>query len=136
MNLREGRIREERASFKSAIGRRDIAPACVGREIKHVSISAGGEHDSIRGVSFNFSRTQATSNNSFRVSLDNYEIEHLRLREHFDRAGRDLSAKRLITAEQKLLTGLSARVECTRHLGAAKRTICQIAAVFASKRHS
>src|SRR5438094_6216167 len=125
MNLREGRIREERASFESAIGRRGIASACVGRQIKHVSISAGGKHDSIRGVSFNFSRTQATSNNSFRVSLDNYEIEHLRLRKHLDRAGRDLSAKRLITAEQKLLTGLSARVECTRNLGASEGTISQ-----------
>src|SRR5207244_2813919 len=108
MNLREGRIRKERASFESAIGRRDIAPACVGREIKHVSISAGGEHDSIRGVSFNFSRTQATSNNSFRVSLDNHEFDHLRLRKHLDCAGCVLSSMRLLTADRKILTGQSA----------------------------
>src|SRR4030095_8106948 len=136
MNLREGWVREERASFKSSIGGCDVAPACVGREIKYVSISASREHDSIRCMSLDFSGTQIAGNDSLGMSLDNHEIEHLRLRKPLYRAGRHLSAKRLITAEQKLLTGLSARVESPRHLGAAEGTISQQPSIFAGERHA
>jgi hypothetical protein len=136
MNLREGWVREERASFKSSISGCDVAPACVGREIKYVSISTSREHDSIRCMSLDFSGTQIAGNDSLGMSLDNHEIEHLRLRKHLDRAGRDLSAKRLITAEQKLLTGLSARVESSRHLGAAEGAISQQPSIFAGERHA
>ena len=70
------------------------------------------------------------------MSLDNDEIEHLCLRKHLHGTGCDLPTKRLITTEQKLLTGLSTRVKGPRHLRAAKRAICQVAAVFTSKRHT
>ena len=136
MNLRERWIREERAFFVCAIGGRDVATPRVGREIKNVSISAGREHDSIRGVPFNSSRAQAPRHDSLGVSVDNHEVEHLRLRKHLHRAGRDLAAKRLITAEQKLLTGLSARVESARYLRAAKGAVGQQPAIFAGKRHA
>src|SRR5439155_7750997 len=115
-----GWVRKERASFVSAIGGGYVAAARVGREIKHVSISAGREHDSIRRVSFNFSGAQATGHNSFGMPFDNHEVEHLRLRKHLQRARGDLTAKRLITAQQKLLTRLPSRVESSRHLRAAK----------------
>ena len=136
MNLGEGWIRKERAPFVSAIGGRDIAAACVSREIKHISISAGREHDSIRCVSFNFSRIQASGHDSLGVSVDNHEVEHFRLGKHLHRAGRDLTAKRLITTEQKLLSGLSARVEGARYLRAAKGAVGQQSAIFAGKRHA
>ena len=48
MNLCEAGIGEERASFVSAIGGGDVAAARIGREIKHISVSPGGEHDGIR----------------------------------------------------------------------------------------
>ena len=50
MNLREGRIRKERASFVRAIGGRDVAAARIGREIKNVPISTGREHDGVTCV--------------------------------------------------------------------------------------
>ena len=123
MNLRERWIRKERAPFVRAISGRDVATPRVSRQIKHVSISAGREHDSICCVPFNSSRAQAPSHDSLGVSVDNHEVEHFRLGKHLHRAGRDLTAKRLITAEQKLLTGLSARVESARYLRAAKRAV-------------
>src|SRR5262249_11135952 len=91
MNLCERRIRKERASFVSAIRGSDVAPARVGREIKNVPVTAGGEHDSIRGVPFNFSGTQAAGHDSLCVSIYDYEIKHLGLREHLHCAGGDLT---------------------------------------------
>src|ERR1700754_4693593 len=42
----------------------------------------------------------------------------------------------MITAKQKLLTGLSACVEGARHLCASKGAVRQQAAIFAGKRHA
>jgi hypothetical protein len=71
-------------------------------------------------VSLDFSGTQAPGHDSLGVSVDNHQVEHFRLGKHLHRAGRDLAAKRLITAQQKLLTGLSTGVEGPGHLGASK----------------
>ena len=79
---------------------------------------------------------ETASDDSLGVSVDHDEVEHLGLRKHLHGAGRDLAAKRLITAEQKLLTGLAARVKRARDLRAAKRTVGQQAAIFARKRHA
>jgi hypothetical protein len=62
-------------------------------------------------VSLDFSGTEIARDDSLGVSLDNHEVEHFRLGKHLHRARSDLMAKRLITAEQKLLTGLSACVK-------------------------
>src|SRR5207245_8422077 len=51
MNLRKGWIGKERAPFRSTISGCDIAAARIGREIKCVSVSAGGEHDGVGRVS-------------------------------------------------------------------------------------
>src|SRR5262245_27444302 len=99
MNLREGWVRKQRALLVSAIGGRNVAPASVSRQIEHVSISTGREYDGIRGVFFNFSRTQAPSDDSLGMPLDNHQVEHFCLRKHLHCAGCDLAAKRLIAAE-------------------------------------
>ena len=52
------------------------------------------------------------------------------------RAEADLAAKRLVSAEQKLLAGLAARVKGPRNLRPAKGAVGQQAAVFARKRHA
>ena len=136
MNLREAGIREKRALLISAISGGDIAAARIRRKIKNVAISAGGEHDSVRRMPVDFSGDQVARDDSFGMSVDQDEIEHLRLRKHLDRAGGDLSAKRLITAEQKLLPGLAACVERARNLRAAEGAIGQQAAIFARKRNA
>ena len=136
MNLGEAGVREERAFFVSAIGGGDIAAARVGRKIENISVAAGREHDGIARVRFDFSRHQTAGDDPFGVAVDQDEIEHLGLRKHLDRAGRDLPAKRLIRAEEKLLAGLAARVKRARNLRAAERTIREQPAVFARERHT
>ncbi len=59
----------------------------------------------------NLSRAQVAGDDSLGVSIDDHQVEHLRLRKHPHGARGDLTAERLITTEQKLLTGLSARVK-------------------------
>ena len=112
MNLRKGWIGKKRAPFVSAVRGRNIAAARISREIKYVSVSAGGEDNGLGCVGVDLSGAQAAGDNSLGVSIDNYQIEHLRLREHSHRVGSDLAAQRLITAKQKLLTSLSTRVKC------------------------
>ena len=83
-----------------------------------------------------FPVTQIAGDDSFGVAVDHDKIEHLGLRKHLHRAGRDLAAKRLISAEQKLLAGLAARIKRPRNLRAAERTIGEQPAVLARERHA
>ena len=53
-----------------------------------------------------------------------------------DGAGADLTAQRLVGAEQQLLAGLAAAVERARHLGAAEGAVVEQAAVLARERHA
>ena len=136
MNLGVTGIGEERPFLVGAIGCGDVAAARVGREIKNISVAAGGENDGIARVRFDFPRDQTPRDNSLGVPVDQNEIEHLRLRKHLDVAGRDLAAKRLISAQKKLLPGLPARIKRSRDLRSAKRSVGQQSAVFPRKRHA
>ena len=84
MNLGEGWIGKESASFVSAIRCSHIAAARVGREIEHVSVAAAGQHDGVRGMLLNFSRAQVSRHDSLGLAIDNHQIEHLCLRKHPD----------------------------------------------------
>ena len=99
MNLGKTRIREERAFFKSAIRGGHIAAAGIGGKIKNISVTAGSEHDRVSRVLFDLSRTQVAGYDSFGISVDNHQVEHLGLRKHLHAARGDLTAKRLITTE-------------------------------------
>ena len=136
MDLRVARVGEERAFFVSAIGGGDVAAARVSRKIKNISVSAGREHNGIGRVRFDFSGDQTARDDSFGVPIDQNEVEHFSLRKHLDGSGGDLSAKRLVGAEKKLLPGLAARVKGAGNLGATEGTVCEQATVFAGKRHA
>ena len=71
-------------------------------------------------MGLDFSRDEAAGNDSLGVPVDQDEIEHFRLWEHFHGAGRDLAAKSLVGAEKKLLARLPARVKRPGNLGAAE----------------
>src|ERR1041385_552064 len=111
MDLRKTWVGEERPFFVSAISGGDVATACVGREIKDVAVSAGCEHDGVGGVLLDCSRDQVARDDSLGMTIDNYQVEHFGLRKHLHGAGGNLTRERLITAEQKLLAGLAARVK-------------------------
>src|ERR1700730_14363951 len=111
MDLRETGIGEERAFLVSAICGGDVAAARIGRKIKDVAVSAGGEDNGIGGVPVDLTGNEIARDNSLGVAVDNHQIEHLGLWKHLHGAGGDLPAKGLVTAEQKLLTGLATRVK-------------------------
>ena len=92
MNLGKGWIGKQCAPFVSTISGCDIAAACVGREIKHVSVSARGEYDGVRRVAIDFSCAQTPRNNSLRLSINDHQIQHLGLWNHPYGACGDLPA--------------------------------------------
>ncbi len=99
MDFGEAGIGKERAFFVSPISRGDVASTRVGREVKNISVTAGGENDRVRGDIIDLTRAQIPGDDSLGVSIDNYNVEHFGLRKHLHGAGGDLPAKRLITAE-------------------------------------
>ena len=84
----------------------------------------------------NFAPHQVADDDALGVAIDNNQIEHFGAWKHLHVAETDLTAKRLISAQQQLLTGLAAGIKRARHLRAAEGTVVQIAAVFAGKRHA
>ena len=136
MDLREAWIGKERPFFVGAIRRRDIAAARICRKIEDVAISTGREHDGVAHMSLDFSGDETARNDALGVAIDQNEVEHLRLRKHSHRAGRDLPAERLIATEQQLLPSLSARVKRPRDLRSAKRSIGKQPAVLAREWHA
>src|SRR6478672_9326114 len=111
MNLGEARVTKKRAALVSAIGGGDIATTGVGRKEENIAVTAGREHYSISGESIDFAGAKVAGDDPLGMTIDQDEVEHLSLREHFHRAERDLPAEGLIGAEQKLLTGLAAGVK-------------------------
>ena len=136
VNLRVARIGERRAFFVSAPGGGDVATFGVRREKEDVAVTAGGEHHGVAGVRSNFAAHQVARDDALGVAIDNDQIEHFDAWKHLHGAEANLAAKRLISAQQELLTGLAAGIKRARHLRAAEGTIVQIAAVFAGKRHA
>jgi hypothetical protein len=70
------------------------------------------------------------------VTVHDDEIKHFGLRKHEHGAGGDLPAKRLICAEQKLLSCLSTRVKRARNLRAAEGAVRERPAIFACERYA
>src|SRR5438270_5296488 len=134
MNLGETRITKKGATFVSAIGGGDVAAAGVGRKEKNIAVTAGRENYGIAGKSIDFAGAKLAGDDSPGVTIDEDEVEHLGLREHFHRAERDLPAEGLIGAEQKLLAGLAASVKRPRDLRPAEVTIGEQSAILARKR--
>src|SRR5207237_1340760 len=88
------------------------------------------------GVGRHFASDQVSRDNSFRMPIDDYQVEHLRARKHLHGPKSDLAAKRLVGAEQELLAGLPAGIKGSRNLRPAKRTISEEPAIFASEGHA
>ena len=120
MNLGVTGVGEERPLFVSAIGGGDVAAARIGGEIENISIPARRENHCVARVRLDFPGDQTPRDNPLGMPVDQNEIKHLRLRKHLDVAGRDLAAKCLIGAEEKLLPSLSSRVKRSRNLRPAK----------------
>ena len=77
MNLRVAGIGEERALLVGAPGGGDVAALGVGREEKHVAVTAGRQHDRIAGVRGDFAGDQVAHDDAFGVAVDHDQVEHL-----------------------------------------------------------
>src|SRR2546430_2159165 len=83
-------------------------------------VAAGGQHDCVGRDVVDLTSAQIAGNNSLGVSIDDDDVEHFGLGKHLNGAGGDLAAERLITAKQKLLPSLTARIKRSRNLRAAE----------------
>src|SRR6266850_1432728 len=133
MNLRVAWIREESAFLIRAPGSSHVAAFGIGRKEKYVSVTARGEDDSIRRMRRDFAVDEVASYDAFGMAVNDDQVEHFRARKHLDRSQGNLAAEGLVSAEEKLLAGLAARVKSAGDLRAAERAIGEQTAVFASK---
>src|SRR5262245_35427957 len=111
MNLSKTRISHQRAASVRPPDCRNVTAFCICREKEHVAVPAGCQHNCVSSVRAYFTGHQVANYDSFSVSVDDDDIEHLGAREHSYSAGFNLLRKRLISSEQQLLTCLPARIK-------------------------
>ncbi len=133
MNLRVTGIREKSAALVGAPDCRCVRALGVSRQIVDVPVATGSENHGIGELHAQFAGDQVAGDNAPRLSIDNDQVQHFGARKHRYLAEVNLPLKCLVCAQQKLLPGLAAGVERTRHLGAAEGAILQRTSVFASK---
>ena len=136
VNLRVARVSEAGAAAVSAERRGDVASLGVGREVEHIAVAAGADHDDVGGPGFDGSRDEVAGDDALGLAVDEDEIEHLMARVHLHRAEADLTGERGVGANEQLLAGLAAGIERTRNLRAAEGTIGEEASVFTGERHA
>ncbi len=136
MNLRVTWIGKAGAALVRAPDRRRVRSARVGREVEHVPVAAGCQHDGVRVVPRDFTGLQIAHDDALGVAVHDNEVQHFGVRVGFHASVRNGSAKCRIRAEQKLLPSLAARVERPRNLRAAERAIVQQTAILARERHA
>ena len=136
VNLSEAGIGEIRA-FLIALNRGGaVAVHSVRRKEICIAISSGCDDDRVCSETFEFTCNEIAGNNSLGLSVDDYEIEHFVTGIALYRSCCNLLVESCIGTEKKLLSGLSAGIECTAYLNTAERTVCKISAVFARKGNS
>src|SRR5271166_2294160 len=105
VNLRVTGIGQGGAFFVGAPNRGGVATLGVGRKIKNVTVTAGGEHNRVGSVGGKLPGDQVAHNDAARMAVDGNEVEHFGARIHFDFALADLPGQSLVSAEQQLLAG-------------------------------
>ena len=107
MNLREARIREERAALVRAPGGRHVRVHGVGRQVVDRAVAAGAEQHRLAVVPFELAGDEVSRDDAARLAVDDDQVEHFARGNSVTVAGVDLSQHRLIRAEQQLLTCLT-----------------------------
>ena len=125
MNLRVAGIGEVRAAAIRAPDGGGVRGFGVRREIEDVRVAAGGEDDGVGGVRGDRAGDEIAGDDAFGLAVDEHDVEHLVARKHLHASECDLALQRLERAEEKLLSGLAARVEGSRDLHAAEGAILE-----------
>src|SRR5574344_129240 len=134
VNLRVAGVREESSLLVCLPGRAHVGTLGVGGEVEHVAVTAGGEADRVADVAFEFAGHHVAHHDSAGVTVDDDEILHVAAGEQFDGAARDLAHHGLISADEELLTRLTAGVERAGDLRAAEGAVVEKSAVVTSER--
>src|SRR6202022_4164068 len=108
----------------------------VGGEIENIGVAAGAQDDRVAGMHFDRAGDQIARDDSLRLAVHNYQLEHLLTRKHLYAAERDLALQGLERAQQQLLSGLPAGIEGSRDLHAAEAAILEQATVLAGQWHT
>ena len=88
MDLREARVREQRAALVRAPRRRDVRVHGVGRQVVDGAVAAGGEDHGVAGVALELAGHEVAHDDAARLAVDDDEVEHLAPREQPDRLRR------------------------------------------------
>ena len=111
MDLREAWIGEERPALVGAPDGGCVGKLGVRRQVEDVAVASGGENDGVSGVDLNLSVDQIARHDSASAPVDHDHVQHLPAVVEPDLTGADLAAERLVRPQEKLLSGLAARVE-------------------------
>ena len=82
MNLRIAGIRKRGTFLERSERCSDVTSLCVGGEVKHIAITASCKHHGIRCVRNNFAGCQISSNDTARLAIHDYDVQHLGHRKH------------------------------------------------------
>src|SRR5690606_29826203 len=105
----------------------------IGRQIKYVSVSTCAQENGVSAVCFDFSSNKITGDDTPRLSVNRYEIQHFCARIHLHLAIGNLPVQSRVCTQQQLLSGLTTSVECTRYLSTTKGTVRQQTSIFTCK---
>ena len=112
-----------------------VRAAGVGREIEDVPVTAGRQHHGIGGVTADFAALQMAHDDPLGLPLHDHQIEHLGVGVGLDGSQANLPGQRRVGAQEKLLSGLSARIKGATDLRPAEGSVVEQPAVFAGEGH-
>ena len=135
MDLGEARVAEQRAPAMGAPDGGAVGGLRVGREVEHVAVATGGQHDDVTHMRMDGAGLEVARDDAARLAVDHDQVEHLAARMHCHRSGGDLALEGLVRAEQQLLPRLAAGVERPLDLDAAEGAGLEQATVVASEGH-
>src|SRR3981189_1248997 len=99
MNLREAWIAKERAPTMGTPDRSGVGALGVGRKIKDVSVTTGGQNHDIGSVRADRAGYQVASNDAARPAVDQNKVQHLAAGVHLHTARRLLLLERLVRTQ-------------------------------------
>ena len=134
VDLREARVRHQRAAPVGPPDRGDVARLGVGREEEDVAVATGAEHDRVARHRLHRAGDEVAGDHADGVPVLEHEVEHLGALVELDVAEVHLAGERLVRAEQELLTGLAPGVERAADLGSTERPVVEQAAVLTGER--
>ncbi len=115
---------------------RTVAVHGVGGKKIGVAISAGGDHYGMGSEPFKLSGNKVSGYDTLCLSVDDDEVKHLVARITLYGTCCNFLVQRSVGTEQKLLAGLSPRIEGTADLHASERSVGEVSAVFTGKRNT